>query len=312
MKKRGIVWLSIIILALGTTNICTVYYYQMVLEHQKEQMETAYQTIMSQESTIIRLNETKVKYDQLQLEYEKLLENKEQLEIEKEDINKNREKLKSQFDELNLLVEEYDYVFQYDPVELKECQVYINELEERLLAKGGYDKYDVPSRVKSYDLIDIYLEDGASEKWANQAMEYLRLLPEKMLIELKEAGWLFIITPRNLEHIYDSKVPNTVGLTIYYKERIYVLNDSFSIKYCTIHEVGHAMDFLNNFVSYDEEWLCIYDEESETSGLSQYFTNSSTEYFAESFQSYVLCPEELKTNAPKTYDYMDAFYQNYK
>lgn len=326
MKRRYVISIILLTLLLIGTNLTSITYYNIKMEDKSEELKDAYALIQSQEDELKSLKDTEKKYNLLIEENEELAQSQKVLEEKNkslfetyqsltaqfESLKQNSQELEQKLIEMDQLMQEYDYVFEYDPVTMEEYQVYIQELEDRILDSGGFDKYEQPKRWKYYDNVVIWLEDGASDKWADQVIEYLNILPEKMIQDLNDNGWMVIITPRSLEDVYESGVTNTVGLTVYYRARIYLQNNSFSIDYCTIHEVGHALDFIHNFISYSDEWTKIYEKEAKKSGFAQYFINSSSEYFAETFQSCFLSPETVKEKAPLSYEFIMNFIEQYK
>ena len=326
MKRRYVILFILVTVLLLGTNFTSIMYYGVQMGDKNEELEEAYALILSQEEEIKQLKDTEKKYNLLIEENkelaqsQKVLEEKNQsllqtyqsLTAQFETLKQNSQELEQKLTEMDQVMKEYDYIFEYDPVTMEEYQVYIQELEDRILESGGFDKYEQPKRWKDYGNAVIWLEDGASDKWADQVIEYLNYLPNNMIQELNENGWMVIVTPRSLEDVYESGVTNTVGLTVYYRARIYLQNNSFSIDYCTIHEIGHALDFIQNFISYSEEWTEIYEKEAKNSGLAKYFTSSSSEYFAETFQSCFLSPDKVKEKAPLSYEYMMKFIEQYK
>lgn len=326
MKKRTLISTIFLIVLLCSSNVISYIYMRDKLNSKQDILVAAYDKVTVQNKEIKSLKSTEQDYLELVKEHTQLAQSQQSLEDENKTLSKeyqelttqieslklDREELEQKFNDLNTIIRQYSYVFQYDPATLEECQIYIQELEEKVLEQGSFDKFEKPKRWRDYGDIVIWLEDGASVKWSEKAISYLRMLPQKILETLNEEGWMLIITPRNLEDVYESGVSNTVGLTIYYQARIYIQNDSFSISYCTIHEVGHALDFIHNFISYDNDWKQIFEEEACDSGLSSYFTSSVSEYFAESFQLFYLEPEQLLKSAPNTYSFIQTFVKQYE
>lgn len=326
MNRKSIVSKLLVIILVCGTFLGTITYFNHQIELRDAKLCLATETITNYEQEMADFKKLKKEYQALQTEHSSLSSKIESISQEKDKLmltyqelvaefvalKKQSQEFESRLLQMDDLMEKYDYVFDYDPVLLEECQVYIQELEEKLLASGGFDKFDAPKRKREYEDVTIWLEDGASVKWADEAMTYLSMLPKKLLKEIQDLGWMFVITPRSLENVYESQVTNTVGLTIYYQKRIYIQNDSFSIEYCSIHEIGHAVDFLHNFLSYDSEWKLIYEEEARNSGLGEYFISSGTEYFAQTFQAFYLEPEIVKVRAPKSYAYIEALMSDYQ
>lgn len=326
MKKKSLIAFILTIVILAGCNIYTFIYFDGRIQEKNEELKEAYTLVLDQKDQINVLEEIRGKYQNLVKEHETLAQSKKVLEQKNTTLLETYQALTAQFESLKLsskeleqqlsevdqIMDEYSYVFDYDSATLEEYQVYIQELEERIIESGGFDKYEEPKRWKDYGDIVLWLEDGSSVKWADQAITYLRMLPKKALETLNQNDWKIIITPRSLEEVYESGVPNTVGLTIYYRSRIYIQNNTFSIEYCTIHEVAHALDFINNFISYDDEWKLIYETEAKNSGLPDYFTSSNSEYFAEMVQSCYLDPEGTQERAPQSYEFIMKFMDQYK
>lgn len=162
-----------------------------------------------------------------------------------------------------------------------------------------------------YSILPIYIEGDAQKKDAMEAANYLKLLPDNLLLTLKEKGWSVVVTSKDIEDTYGSGVENTIGLTLYYQEKIYVLADSYAVQSCMLHEIGHVVDFMNDFISYGEEWSIIYDKEAKNSGYEPYFYKSASEYFAQAFQEYFLNGEALKVQGPNTYQFLKKIIESY-
>lgn len=320
MNKKGKVIIASIIIILISLNIASWFYYRSQIDNIQTEANEAYAFIVDQNE---KIRSIEADYDSLQKRNEELIHNKEDLEEKNQSLATTYQNLTVMYkslqsdsenlqDRIDDLVNEYGYVFDYDPVTFEEYQIYIKELEDRVEKLGGFDIFETPKRKKIYDNITIWLEDGSNEKWADQVVEYLNKLPRKIVKTLKDDGWKIIITPRNMDEVYSSNIQNTVGLTFYYKGRIYLQNNTFSIGFATLHEVGHALDYTNDFMSLTNTWDDIYREEAEASEMGTYFEGSASEYFAQSFQYYFLEPEALKLNAPKSYEFMMEFINRYK
>ena len=94
--------------------------------------------------------------------------------------------------------------------------------------------------------------------------------------------------------------------------------------YCEMslaHEMGHYIDYIagstdyffytkSEAVSNSEEFKAIYEREWNTSGLAAYFTNSSEEFFAESYDQMKYNPEEYYEKCPETCAFIDNIVAN--
>lgn len=74
------------------------------------------------------------------------------------------------------------------------------------------------------------------------------------------------------------------------------------------HELGHFVAFVAGNVDTKSAFVSIYQaEKSKYTGTNKaYVTQSSSEYFAESYKDYVLNPGSLKSSRPETYEYIDS------
>jgi len=83
----------------------------------------------------------------------------------------------------------------------------------------------------------------------------------------------------------------------------------------TFHEFGHMIDYGYNreYESGDVEFTDIYYDEKDyfvTDNNYAYATSNTTEYFADSFAEYMMNPQRLKDNTPRTYAYIDYVVHN--
>lgn len=108
-----------------------------------------------------------------------------------------------------------------------------------------------------------------------------------------------------------------VDRCIFIKERNKYENYQF-VEDVFYHECGHVLviEAINNDMMKDEEFnfefTGIFYEEREDfivygNENDEHFKNSNFEYFAQSFSEYLLRPERLKENTPKTYEFMNKF-----
>ena len=80
------------------------------------------------------------------------------------------------------------------------------------------------------------------------------------------------------------------------------------------HEFGHYIDYVANEkdikgvvfepISNSDEFQAIWREEKDNSGLGDYFTNNSEEYFAESYHALKVCPDTYYERCPKTCEFI--------
>lgn len=111
-----------------------------------------------------------------------------------------------------------------------------------------------------------------------------------------------------LEEIDDNEY--ILGQTIYGLRIILIKDTYFDIERTFYHECGHVIDDESAFTyaSSSNEFIEIYNEEKylfKSDGYIEYYISTPREYFASAFAEYMLNPQKLKENTPKTYEYID-------
>lgn len=313
MKSRKL--LVVLIFVLFSTNIITILFFtNMKMNHNKQI------TVMNHSTNLLQdeIGNIRVENFDFQNQIKKLTKENELTKKEKEALIKELSDLKEEVETLNAnnllsekVIKKYEVMAKSSSISITEKETYISELNKRIARLGGIDVYELPERNKVYDDVSIWLEDGAHESYANMAINYIEKLPKAFINELTNEGWKFIITTRNIEDTYQSKTKNTIGLTIYSKKRIYVLNNEGYIASAVIHEFAHALDFLNDYISFSDEWIAIFNEERAQSGYAEYFISDSREFFAESVQQYYTYREMVRKNTPKCYEFIKNLMKNY-
>lgn len=149
---------------------------------------------------------------------------------------------------------------------------------------------------------------GASDSFMKTVNDNLNLLPEKMRNKLIDNGWKFkVVSHSKLKEV--SGVDRSIlGFTEPKDYAVYIDNRE-AAKNTILHESFHALDISCSFSSKSNEFGAIYKEELQAfrgiHSTSDYNVNTSTEYYAEAGQVYILNPEKLKKACPKTYDWLE-------
>lgn len=137
----------------------------------------------------------------------------------------------------------------------------------------------------------------------------LALIPESHLAFLKERGWKFELTTKDLAEEYD--YPNYIcGITLYEEKIIYIDADEWAIRRSTIHEVGHAIGFELGWVESGEEFREIYEDEKDyfsdcTAVGDGHEISNVYEYFASVYQNMILDYDDTKSEVPRTVEYIE-------
>ena len=156
-------------------------------------------------------------------------------------------------------------------------------------ARDSYDKYDMTIRIYGYNVYS---------KWAG-------LFTGDVSIESYKS----------------------TSLKKYFRKRgVYksYSHNRFSMDYAKsnlIHELGHAYDYQNGWLSDSAEFISIFKAEKNKFKKTGYFKypmakinaniNTPVEYFASSFDTYVRAPKDLKKRCPKTYRFFENQFKNY-
>ncbi len=154
--------------------------------------------------------------------------------------------------------------------------------------------------------VDAYSKEPAKEV-DNLIDEYLPETVKKVVFEDNNTP---IIIGSNFPN--ESMEDNWVCVAVTYPFGKYpIINiQKDLIKESLFHEIGHATEFIVTpgvNASKSADFREIYNEEKDKFTINEYCHQSSQEYFAECFETYVLDPEYLKNNCPKTYDFIDNF-----
>lgn len=164
---------------------------------------------------------------------------------------------------------------------------------------------------------NFYVDDNSSVDEAKKLNKFVETLPPAFIREFRN-DWRVIIgnyAP------YITNWNNNVAIGGYtdWDSRIIFIKKQTKYKDTLdifVHELGHCFDFEYGLVSYSNFFDDIYElykdsfNEQYTNSPDGYSTSSTTEFFAECFNEYLLYPEHLKKTAPQAYNFVDYFYKD--
>lgn len=168
-------------------------------------------------------------------------------------------------------------------------------------------KSEIPGKIFMHNE-NIYTNGVVYEKVWNAYDK----LPENVKELVKEEKYKIYVVDElksnNAEYI-------TLGRTYSAFRIIKISNINLRVERTTLHEYGHVIDdkLAIRFVSESKEFKDIYLNEKENFAVDdnhEYFTSSELEYFASAFAEYILDPERLKENTPRTYEFMENCINN--
>lgn len=153
----------------------------------------------------------------------------------------------------------------------------------------------------------IRREEGVYDSVFYNTIYYYGLLPANVRSGFEASGWEILIVSSDLGAMFGYSY-TIKGYCSFTNSKLYIDNRD-SAPTSVIHELGHFMDgALAGKPSYTDEFANIHAE--EMNAFAAFYDthpnnySTTTEYFAESFEAYVLYPDGLKQNCPKTYDYL--------
>ena len=145
----------------------------------------------------------------------------------------------------------------------------------------------------------IFIEDvNINKEIATAYKRNLDSLPESMT----QYATSITITTENLSEKFNLNL-NANILAITYGTDIYI-NDSEYNENVLIHELFHAYDYHNDWISTSDEFMKIYEAEKEFIKVSDGNTQNVYEFWASAGEMYYFNEEELKEIAPLTYNFM--------
>ena len=142
----------------------------------------------------------------------------------------------------------------------------------------------------------------------NDFLLELRKLPEQILDAFNAAGWTYCIDFDYMGGLSKKLNMSCIGATNYSQKTIYLSDAS-----ATLHEFGHFLDGQLGFPAEHEQ---LYLAEAQNSGLRNYAKTNAREYFADSFDYWIVYSgsekrmETFRNAAPQTWAYMKKLATN--
>lgn len=143
----------------------------------------------------------------------------------------------------------------------------------------------------------ISIDGEVSNSVLNYAYNYWYLIPENIRTDFKNQGWSILLTDKSLSKELEVNYP-VAGVTLTKDKVIKICGNQSSIRRALVHEIGHYIDYRSNFVSRQDTFREMYNENG--SKLFDYDENyvqagySEEEYFAELYRAYILNQYKIK------------------
>ena len=144
-------------------------------------------------------------------------------------------------------------------------------------------------------------------------------IPKKLIDSFRYSGHRLLLTSKDIRSYEGADLGfEPAGAYSSITKTLYLSNkyDNYWAEQSLVHEFGHYLDFavwragdLKGRASRTAEFKEIWEKERlnlKVDNISnlEYYQNTVTEYFAQSFDEYICKPERLKANNPHTYDYI--------
>ena len=155
----------------------------------------------------------------------------------------------------------------------------------------------------------FHITNEISDNFAQKVINSYLQIPESVRLSFENSGGTIELSTNDLGVKFYGK-ENTVlayidtdTLTIYidYREK--------AVK-SVQHEIGHYLDYSNGWLSSTDEFKRIHNEEvssfCKVHKTAKQNTNTTVEYFAESFEFYINNSQTLLASCPQTYAFIDA------
>ena len=142
----------------------------------------------------------------------------------------------------------------------------------------------------------------------NDYLLALRQVPEPVLATFNATGWTYRIDFDYISELSKQLNMSCIGATNYSQKTIYLSDAS-----ATLHEFGHFLDGQLGFPAEHEQ---LYLAEAQNSGLRNYAKTNAREYFADSFDYWIVYSgsekrmETFRNAPPQTCAYMKKLATN--
>lgn len=137
-------------------------------------------------------------------------------------------------------------------------------------------------------------------------------LPEVLKDKYEAMGYEMAI----VDEIGNSDYGVVIGRITHGTRTIMIKDEAGSARNTVFHEFGHLLDYRQLMTDYSStnEFKAIYEEEKENFktiyGGYEYAISTNKEYFASAFAEYMMNPDRLKSNTPRTYNYIEKCLNN--
>lgn len=183
------------------------------------------------------------------------------------------------------------------------------------------NKYVIDEKKKALIAPMVIKDTKTTTDTYDQTLYLISKLPDKLLNSYKQYGLNIYIADDEAEPIYKqltgTDITGISGVFFWVGKQSDLIFESKNIYKSLYHELGHAADYVigdTKFITEDSStgFDAIFEQEKDKL-LPDGYTHEKEdkkEYFGEAFQIYFLDNARLRTNAPKTYEYIEKYIMN--
>ncbi|HEL2860339.1 TPA: hypothetical protein UL242_002441 [Clostridioides difficile] len=159
-------------------------------------------------------------------------------------------------------------------------------------------------RSEAFNYSSFIELDGVDYNTQFKVYKYLDVIPENIIEKFIENKMKIEITNKSLQERFLS---NYILSGVYFDKTIHLSSNKDWAEQSLLHEFGHFVDEISYMDK--NEFIKIYEREKDNLILNKdkdksYYLRNVSEYFAQSFEEYLINPERLLLNNPKTYEYI--------
>lgn len=161
----------------------------------------------------------------------------------------------------------------------------------------------------------VYGRDSVSKSILNKSYDMVNRIPNSIMSRLTGSNLKIYITGSSAEKTYEElsgiSVSGITGIFYPSTKGYFVIVEDAYVSTVLYHEIGHAIDGIlgeSDYLSSSSLFNDIYLEEKDNLFEGDTSISNVKEYFAESFNLYMIEKDILKLRAPKTMYYFDELF----
>lgn len=193
----------------------------------------------------------------------------------------------------------------------------INPVRGELYQEPSVVTEDVQENQQSTALFQAVPDGNVNELFVNAVNDQIAQLSETFQQEMLDADLTIYVTDKDIDETFcDGAYGSVQGITLRSTDgrtTIYIEDRQKAVENAPIHEIGHWYDDYGGFLSYQDTFEQIYEQESDafcqTFVVDFYYDKG--EFFAEGFWKYWTEPDRLKASCPALFAYLDSYLSEY-